>query len=1252
MKLAKICLLVLSLLVFLPAFAYAANKNISINAGWNQISIPYVEPIEKNDFVQGCAGVVAGSIKEYNSATDSYTDATVLNYGKGYILYSTQKCSFDPADNLTAYNSFNETIQPGKHLIGAPYTPLSASIFYNNCSIKNITEMNAQGAQTKTTTLIPGKGYFIEANKMCDINSAENYDVTLNYAPARIIQGDTGTSTIKLSNTGNRHIKDSNNVTITASAFMHGTAVLPEGTLSKNYTKLNISENDTIYLTFNVPAGQPEGIYTGYITLAYLNYSKTQAVEMEVARSDESVIISAPQQISVMQGNSTTVNFTAANNGNVNLTNVGMSISGLSLNGSAIPSSINPSAISLLKIGEAKNISVSFTPAKNAPAGNYNGNFTASYAGTSKSQQFSVNVGEARRELQIEFTPPAVIQGENATVPITLRNTGTVPLGMFEIAPYSVNCTECSPVEYLGFTLNQTVISSLSTGETKQIKAVVWPSRTQALGNYSGNFIVAYAPQDTETKGISARVAERKENATIAYDNSTAVMKGRNLSSSFQITNTGNVNTGNMTISMSSFGKEGFAITPILNKTSAKLEAGSSERIGFTINAPKTAPEGSYAGAVNISYGGKTSTAPLALTVTEPEGNIAFEHTSSSAMQAETTSQSYITISNTGSADLAVKLNISNLTKGSEAINAQLGTAEMQLLTGEKKNASIAYTIPANASRGEYTGIITAKYQNKSISSAITLNIEGKNESIAFATSEMSWLKEFNSATEGMLNITNNGNTLLNITLAISPLTGAETINSITLSETAFQLGKGEKKTIRMAPNSIEARAGVYSGKINISYNGQLSQAPAVLNVRSPAYGISSSPSQVTIAGDVRGKNSTASFTIKNSGDYDLSSIRLYLEIDKKYNATISPETTSYLGRGSEITGILNISIPQNEDTGSHKIGNIKLESDKVNLSIPVYANPDSALKIRELKAKVDGKSDTVLNGETISKKAEPGSKIKLDIDIENLLSEKDIADVLAEITVDSIDDGDDIEAESSEKDINNEDNEKFTIEFDVPMRVDEKKYEIKIHAEGEDEDNVIHEIDWTVYLNVEKETHQIIIDKAEISPSAISCSRSADAEVKVINIGTEDEDDVEIRIENDELGISEQKSFSLESGSDDDAENIESFSIDVPDGADEKTYEFTIKVYRNGVLEETQTAELEVSGCERISATKDTPKQDEKKTGFVVEKTQQQPASPIVQQAQQASTLDELRESEWYLPALGVVVVVLGATVIALIPK
>jgi len=251
--------------------------------------------------------------------------------------------------------------------------------------------------------------------------------------------------------------------------------------------------------------------------------------------------------------------------------------------------------------------------------------------------------------------------------------------------------------------------------------------------------------------------------------------------------------------------------------------------------------------------------------------------------------------------------------------------------------------------------------------------------------------------------------------------------------------------------------------------------------------------------------------------------------------------------------------------------------------SIPddtVVVCTDFKMIISDLEVKVDGKKDRGINdGDTISKDAEPGSKVQFDVEIENLFAQLELEDIEITVTIDDIDDGDELEEEASDFDLKPGKKKSKKVSFDIPYAVDEDDYDVTIQVLARDENRTKHEITWNVKLELDKQKHDIRIMRAELSRSTITCEQNSRLSLDILNLGSEDEDEVTISVNNDQLGLNILENLELDEGTDDDSGFSNRYSIS-GNNKTTGTYPISIVVRADNKLMDEETLDLEVNEC------------------------------------------------------------------------
>lgn len=260
-------------------------------------------------------------------------------------------------------------------------------------------------------------------------------------------------------------------------------------------------------------------------------------------------------------------------------------------------------------------------------------------------------------------------------------------------------------------------------------------------------------------------------------------------------------------------------------------------------------------------------------------------------------------------------------------------------------------------------------------------------------------------------------------------------------------------------------------------------------------------------------------------------------------------------------------------------------------------------LKFKEVKAYVDGKKDSgVSTTGGIADNVAPESKLKFQVTVENTFTEAEkveIQGVSVEVTVDGIDDDDDLEDESNDFDLDPLDDKKVTFNFDVPLEVDTGTYNVKLVAKGRavNGSNTFDVSANTSFkVEVEKDKHDIWVYRKALTPNTLSCGRAAELDVGLINQGEEDEDDVYLEVSNEALGLKQKVGpFELTEGAnDDDVKTSKKFKVLTTKELAPGTYPLTMHVtFDKDSKSKAETVDLTVTACEEK---KEEPKAEAKK--------------------------------------------------------
>lgn len=198
---------------------------------------------------------------------------------------------------------------------------------------------------------------------------------------------------------------------------------------------------------------------------------------------------------------------------------------------------------------------------------------------------------------------------------------------------------------------------------------------------------------------------------------------------------------------------------------------------------------------------------------------------------------------------------------------------------------------------------------------------------------------------------------------------------------------------------------------------------------------------------------------------------------------------------------------------------------------------------------------------------------IKIKADIENNADEDLKLDV--ETHLYNTDEDESIEKEKDSVSIDAGESEDVEFAIEIPENLDEEEdYAIFVKASDGDYCN-----ENFAKINVEREEYNVVAQEINLE-EGLACGKSADVSVDVRNMGSEDLEEVSVKIENSELGISEESGeFELERYDEDD-KATQDFRIKIPDNAEAGTYKLKVSaVFEDG--RNTQEKEIILGECE-----------------------------------------------------------------------
>lgn len=374
-------------------------------------------------------------------------------------------------------------------------------------------------------------------------------------------------------------------------------------------------------------------------------------------------------------------------------------------------------------------------------------------------------------------------------------------------------------------------------------------------------------------------------------------------------------------------------------------------------------------------------------------------------------------------------------------------------------------------------------------------------------------------------------------------------------------------------------------------------------------------PSEINFGEMARNTTKSVSFTIANNGDVALGNILLGSNAASQYNTTFDQTAAFNLSPSNSKNIQATILVPANADTGSNlTIGSVLLNSDQLNASIPIKVSVSKALAIGEVRMSIDyspsyafrksgSRKDSVsgiFDNARLDLDVEPDSTINMDIRVENKLhgDGNDIRGAQATVTLEEIDDGEDIEAESKDFTLADGEEQWLTVQLKIPKKVEQKTYTMNIFVDGNGENGESHSDEWNIQFPIVKESHDVRFENVNLQQSAISCGSSTSLAVGIYNAGRNAENELKLEVKNEDLYLNyiRDKIF-LEIEKFDDESSFET-TVPVIVGNQIKNgiYPIEVNLYWQGsVLFDQRKVDIEITGCGQAETPKTEVKEEPK---------------------------------------------------------
>jgi uncharacterized membrane protein len=215
-----------------------------------------------------------------------------------------------------------------------------------------------------------------------------------------------------------------------------------------------------------------------------------------------------------------------------------------------------------------------------------------------------------------------------------------------------------------------------------------------------------------------------------------------------------------------------------------------------------------------------------------------------------------------------------------------------------------------------------------------------------------------------------------------------------------------------------------------------------------------------------------------------------------------------------------------------------------------------------------------------------PGSEIKISVNVENDMD--DDIDVIVEAILYNIDQDSEIErVESDSISIDEDEDEDLDLILKVPTSdsdLDESDNYIlfvKAYEDGNEDENCNYE---EIELDFERNTNDVAINKLTISPSVVSCSETVNFAVEVQNVGTKEQDSVQVKLKETSLGLDlNSEVFGLKKYDKSGDTALKTFQFKIPENTKEGDYYVDVITYFASKSTSLSLNKLTVSGCKAV---------------------------------------------------------------------
>ncbi len=341
--------------------------------------------------------------------------------------------------------------------------------------------------------------------------------------------------------------------------------------------------------------------------------------------------------------------------------------------------------------------------------------------------------------------------------------------------------------------------------------------------------------------------------------------------------------------------------------------------------------------------------------------------------------------------------------------------------------------------------------------------------------------------------------------------------------------------------------------------------------------------------------------TIPESGKITIKNDALS---EKTFSLTYSGLLVDY--DGDDVTGIsvpandqkevsFTVHVPHAQDAGETTIGSLVLNSaGNPSQTIPLIQRTKSMLGLKELEIEYvsednQQEKDAFDDDDELktSEFAKPGTNVTIRWTLENFFDNSYDDGTLEDVQLTIEVDDDDLFAEAftEEYTIGDIDADKkitFYLTFRIADEADAGDYTFDVRIAAEDEKGRDHLLEQDIELNVQRESDDVRIVKAELTPKTITCEEEFVLNLGIKNFGTDDQDLAAVSIYSRTLEINKQvKDIKLGEFDDDDNSWAQRFVFPVPKSVTAGKHLLELRAFVNrDDVEMITNVEVPVGAC------------------------------------------------------------------------